>query len=270
VATTAEIALQKVSLLYNLSDKNLQAQGIIRTYANKHAAMDIGVGLISLAPGAGIPAIIGAIVLQSKVIYRPMAADLAAVYLRDTDSYTDRLGNVAGIATVGMEFAQEFAVEFLAEQTHELLVDAGLGALATLIPVAGAFVGATLDLLIAQMMTWRVGTMTAIYFQNGAEWIKDRKTTSGIAKELTGGLHVSAKDLLSGLGKAKERARTIRVDLDNIPLAVSEVKQSAVKNLLPLLRGFADKLPRPVVRESLIAMGIPPAIVDAAMHSFYA
>jgi hypothetical protein len=112
-----------------------------------------------LIPGAGIPAILGAIALQSNVIYRPMAKDLAAVYLRETDSYTDRLGGIASAATVGMEFVQEFALEFLAEHTKELLLEAGFGALATMIPFAGAVVDAGLDYLIAQMMTWRVGTM---------------------------------------------------------------------------------------------------------------
>jgi len=232
--------------------------------------MDVGVGVISLIPGAGIPAILGAITLQSKVIYKPMAADLAAVYLRETDSYTDRLGNIASAATVGMEFAQEFALEFLAEQTQELLLDAGLGALATFIPLVGAFVGAALDFLIAQMMTWRVGTMTSVYFQNGAEWVGSRKSTMEIAKELTGGLHVSFFDFISGMAAAREQARNVRVDLNEIPRRVPDVKQSAVRNIMPLIRGFADKLPRHVVRESLLAMGLPPFLVESALQEFYA
>jgi hypothetical protein len=265
MSSAAAVSLQKVSILYNVGDKNAQAQQIIKNYAQKHAIMDIGVGAISLIPGAGIPAIIGAIALQSEAIYKPMAAELAAVYLKETDAYTDRLGNIASLATVGMEFAQEFALEFLAEHAQELIMEAGLGALATLIPFAGAVVGATLDYLIAQMMTWRVGTMTSIYFQNGSEWVGNRKSTMLIAKELTGGLDVSVSQLMSNTA----RSRDVRVDLDEIPTRVPQVKESAIRNILPLLKGFADKLPRPVVRESLIAMGLSAIIVDAALHAYY-
>jgi hypothetical protein len=267
---SAALALQNVSILYNLTDKNARAEQIIKQYAAKHATMDIGVGLASLIPGAGIPAIIAAVALQSRVIYKPLAKDLAAVYLRDIDSYTDKLGHIAAGATVALEFSQEFALEFLAEQAQELLTEAGLGALATCIPFAGAVVGASLDYLIAQMMTWRVGTMTSIYFQNGAEWVQDRKSTMGIAKELTGGLHVTVTQLFSRRGSDNARSKEVRVDLDEIPTKVPKVMQASVRNILPLIKGFADKLPRPVVRESLLAMGLPAIIVDSALQAYYA
>jgi len=270
MSSSAAIALKNVSVLYNLSDKNAQAEKIIKDYAARHGAMDIGVGIISLAPGAAIPAIIGAIALQSNVIYKPMAQEIAGVYLRDTDFYTDRLGNIASVATVGMEFAQEFAIEFLTEHAQELLTEAGLGVVASCIPFAGAVIGATLDYLIAQMMTWRVGTMTSIYFQNGGQWIGNRKSTMCIAKELTGGLHVSVKEILAHRTRVQEEAKNVRVDLDSIPGRVSEVRQSAVRSIIPLLKGFAEKLPRASVRESLIAVGIPVIIVDAAMREYYA
>lgn len=265
MSSSAAVSLQRVSVLYNISDKNARAHQIVMNYASKHSIMDIGVGVISLIPGAGIPAIIGAISLQSEVIYKPMARDLAAVYLSETDTYTDRLGSVASVQTVGMEFAQQFALEFLAEQAQELVMEAGLGALATCIPLAGAAVGAALDFLIAQMMTWRVATMTSIYFQNGAQWIGSRKATMEIAKELTGGLHLSVADVLSQNARAKD----VRVDFDQIPGNIPQVTQSAVQNILPLLKGFANKLSRPAVRESLLAIGISAVIVDAAMLAYY-
>lgn len=267
--SSAALALQHASILYHLDDKNSQAQQIVRDYAAKHAVMDIGVGFVSLLPGAGIPAIIAAIAMQSDVIYKPMARDLAAVYLRETDAYTDRLGNIASGATVALEFGQEFAVEFLAEQAQELITEAGLGMLATAIPLAGAVVGATLDYLIAQMMTWRVGTMTAIYFQNGASWVGSRKSTMEIAKGLTGGLHVGVKELMSSSGRERVRAKEVQVDFDRIPNEIPEVKQSSVQTLVTLIKGFADKLPRPAVRASLIQMGLPDSMVDAALDAYY-
>lgn len=267
--SSATLALQHASILYHYADKNSQAEQIVRNYAAKHAAMDIGVGLVSLIPGAGIPAIIGSIALQSKVIYKPMAQDLARAYLRETDSYTDRLGHIASGTTVALEFGQEFAVEFLAEQAQELLMEAGLGAVATFIPFAGAVVGATLDYLIAQMMTWRVGTMTAIYFQNGGEWIGERKRTMEIAKRLTGGLHVSAGEMMSSAGRERVKAKDVRVDFDQIPSEVPQVKQSSVRSILTLIKGFANKLPRQSVRASLMEMELPAIIVDEAMDAYY-
>jgi hypothetical protein len=54
-------------------------------------------------------------------LYKPLAKDLVAVYLAETDSYTDKLGSIASVATVVLELAQEFAVEFSGEtgtRTH--------------------------------------------------------------------------------------------------------------------------------------------------------
>lgn len=266
---SAALALQHASILYHIDDKNSRAQQIVREYAKLHGVMDVGVGLVSLLPGAGIPAIISAIALQSSMIYKPMARDLAAVYLRETDSYTDHLGNIASGTTVALEFGQEFATEFLLEHAKELLTEAGLGMAATAIPFAGAAAGATLDWLIAQMMTWRVGTMTAIYFQNGAAWIGNRKSTMEVAKRLTGGLHVGVRELMSESGRERVRAKEVRVDFDRIPNDVPQVKQSSAQTLVTLIKGFADKLPRPAVKASLLQMGLPDSMVDAALNAYY-
>jgi len=109
-------------------------------------------------------------------------------------------------------------------------------------------------------------TLLAIYFQNGGEWVGSRQSTMEIAHQLTGGLDVSFSDLFS----EKQGTKDVRVDFDEIPLKVPQVMQSAVRNILPLLKGFADKLPRPVVRESLLGMGLSAIIVDAALHAYYA
>jgi hypothetical protein len=208
--------------------------------------MGIGVGLVSWIPGAAIPAILASIAIQRTQVYQPMAAQLATLYSTCADSYTNQLVNVASVSTTGIEFASEFALEFLADQAQELIWDAGLGFASTLIPFAGVAIGVGLDYAISQMMTWRVGTMTSIYFQNGGEWVGDRKQTLKIAKDLTG-------SITSIKGKSNS-ARDVRVDLNEIPLKVSKVRDSGVQSILPLLKGLADKLPRQVVRETLIAM----------------
>ena len=107
--------------------------------------------------------------------------------------------------------------------------------------------------------------MTSIYFQNGASWVGDRKSTMHIAKGLTGGLTVGVSDLLSGSAKQKR----VRVDFDTIPQKVPQVKRNAVGNIIVLLKGFAERMPRPLVRESLIAMGLSAVLVDSAMNAYY-
>jgi len=86
-----------------------------------------------------------------------------------------------------------------------------------------------------------------------------------IAKELTGGIHVSVTNLLSASERDKVKSKNVRVDLDEISNRVPQVRESSVRNILPIIKGFAAKLSRPIVRESLLAMGLPPNIVDAAL-----
>jgi hypothetical protein len=71
-------------------------------------------------------------------------------------------------------------------------------------------------------------------------------------EELTGGLHVSLGELLS----KSVRGRTLRVDLDQIPEKVPQVKDAGIRNVMPVIKGFADKLARALVSDSLIAMGL--------------
>jgi hypothetical protein len=273
IMSSAALELRHLSIISDIEDKNSRAEAIIRRYARKHALMDIGVGLVSLAPGAAIPAIIAAVALQSTEIYKPMANELASVYLANTDFYTDDLGNVASVATVALEFAQEFAIEFLAECAQELITEAGMGALATFIPIGGAFVAAGLDYIMAQMLTRRVGTMTAIYFQYGAQWVGSRKTTMAISKELTGGLMVSASEAYRA-GKALITRKAVpeantRINLDDIPARVPQVKKSGIDCLISYIADLADDLPKEKVRSRLIKRGFSPILIEDALARYY-
>ena len=260
------ISPQAGLLLCEMEQKNAKAHEVIRHYAKKHALMDITIGAISLIPGAAIPALVTAFATQTEVIYKPMARELAQIYIANTNAFTDRVAASGALITVAAEFAQEFAFEFLVEVLQELFMEIGFGALATMIPFAGAVVAGTLDYVIATMMTWRVGIMTAVYFQNGGSWIQDRKNTFEIAKDLTGGIHVGVTDLLSGSAKNKP----VRVNMNDIPRRVPQVLRSAVSNLAPVIKGMAKNMPRAAVRDSLIAMGIPALMVDPALQAFYA
>jgi hypothetical protein len=279
--SSATFDLQHMSMISDIDRKNADAQAIIRRYAKKHALMDIAVGAASLLPGAALPAIFAAITLQNEKIYRPMAEELAKVYLTETDSYTDQLGNVASVATVALEFAQEFAIGFLVECAQELIFEAGLSAVATFIPVGGAVVAAGLDYCIAQMLTWQVGTMSAIYFQNGATWIESRKNTMGIAKELSGGVTVgvsqvwkAGKTIISQINTPPERRQppesNVRVTLNDIPHKVAQVRRSGTQALYRYIQDLAEDMPKERVRQKLVNRGFASILIDAAMNEYYA
>jgi hypothetical protein len=263
--STGSTSLEKVAFLYNIEQKNARATKIIEGYASTNTKMNIGVGLASWLPFAALPAIAASLALQINVIYKPMAQELAEVYTANPDQYTDRLGMVASVTDTTATFASEFALEFLTDQAFDLVTEVGAGFLATFIPFAGMAAGAALDYLISQKLTWRVGTMSAIYFQNCGEWVGNRQKTLSIAKDLAGGLGRGMSQAFDSKGSADNR-----VNFNEIPSKVPEVLQTGVRNILPLIKAFADKLPRPLVREGLIAMGLSALIVDPALTAYYA
>lgn len=254
--------------LMRLADRNERAQEIVQNYARLHAGMDIAVGIAGLLPGAAIPAIIAAISAQSPLIYQPMARDLAAIYTIDDESLGDTIGQVRGIVKRGafetgvLDIASEFGQEFMMQIGHELLTEVGLGVLGSLcIPVLGGAIGAALDYLIANMMTWRVGTMVSIYYQNGGEWLVSRHTTYEQAKNLTGGLATSVGEILD----AKKRQRNVRVDLDSLRSQIPQVCEAqvrAVKGIIDMMRGAMSN---DQIREALSSKGIPVDIIQKAL-----
>ena len=216
-ASNYEILPPLTTTLMRLEDRNAKAQEIIQSYSRLHAGMDVAVGLAGLFPGAAIPALVAAIAAQSPIIYQPMARDLAAIYTVDESAVSEGIEQVRGVVrrvafqTGFLDIAAEFGTEFMMQISGELLTEAGLGVLGSLcIPVLGGAVGAALDYLIANIMTWRVGTMVSIYYQNGGEWLSSRHATFEMAKNFTGGLARSVDQILD----AKKRRQNVRVDLE--------------------------------------------------------
>lgn len=254
--------------LMRLADRNERAQKIVQDYARLHAGMDIAVGIAGLLPGAAIPAIIAAITAQSPLIYQPMARDLAAIYTIDDESLGDTIEQVRGIVKRGafetgvLDIASEFGQEFMMQIGHELLTEVGLGVVGSLcIPVLGGAVGAALDYLIANMMTWRVGTMVSIYYQNGGDWLVSRHATYEEAKNLTGGLATSVGEILD----AKKRQRNVRVDLDSLRSQIPQVCEAqvrAVKGIIDMMRGAMSN---DQIREALSNKGIPVDLIQKAL-----
>lgn len=251
--------------VYKLEERNRIATDFIRDYANRHTKMDIALGLISLAPGLVFPALAAAIAGQSKFIYQPMARDLARIYMAEPgklEEANDTIVHSGSIQTAICDVATDFGTEFMIQIATELLTEIGFGVVAAMcVPVIGAIVGAALDYLIATQMTWRVGTMVSIYFQNGGKWVENQKNTFELSKKLTGSMHVGVSDLLDG----KFKDHTPRTDLNDIRTEVSGARENLLRNVRGLVSMLRVVTGNDQVRDILKSQGIPIDLIREAL-----
>jgi hypothetical protein len=264
---TAQLGQPIGTTVLRLTERNLKAEKIITDYAKKHAGMDILIGIVGLVPGAPIPAIVGAVAAQGPLIYRPMASDLAAVYTVDCDALNEgiedikRLVNVEWVHTGVLDIASEFGQEFMMQIAHELVMEAGAGILASLcVPVLGGVVGAALDYLFANIMTWRVGTMVSMYYQNNAQWLGDRQATFERAKQLTGGIRPG---ILGILRQTKER---LHLDLNTLRDQIPEIAEAQVRALRPVADMMRSTMGAEQIGTALRGQGIPADLVHEALQ----
>lgn len=239
--------------IFNLSERNRQAEQVIRDYARGHATADIGIGILgTIIPGATIPALVASIAAQAPLVYQPMTKQLSTIYSAAPDKVTTRIVvEAAAVGGVG-DLAAEFGREFMGEIALELLGEAGMGAAASAIPFIGGIIAAGLDATIAATLTWRVGTMVAMYHQNGG-WIESRHTTYERAKKMVGGLSPATDG---------------RVNLDDISSKNQEVldKQMAViKELISMMLSVSAG--KEQIREALIARKLPQQLIDLAIKN---
>lgn len=240
--------------VFGLEDRNRAAHKVITSYAVKHAAMDVGIGLIGLTPipGAATAALIGAILAQAPLIYRPMTRELAVIYNSTPDSRTGEIitetVEMGALADVGVEFFKEIATDLIAE--------AAAGLALTAIPFIGGFLAAGLDATIAATLTWRVGTMVAAYYQNGGAWIGNRKNTYGIASEIVGSFSPKTDDR-ADLNDFARRNKTISEKHLNFALSMVEMLKNAA-------------LSKSQIRNALQSKQIPSWLIDQALNRAFA
>jgi hypothetical protein len=248
-------------VVFELEQRNARAQAIIAKYAKLHAGMDVAVGIFGLLPGLAIPALVGAIAAQAPVIYIPMAKEIAAVYLASPDDIKDGTQHIVLhglLQTSALDVASEFGTEFMMQIGFEIIAEAGLGVIGALaIPVMGGAVGAALDYLIATQMTWRVGTMVSIYYQNGGSWLGSQKDTYKRSKEMSGSFGKSIADIID----YKKSQQVPRVDLDSIRSDVPEVRQSQLRNLRMFVSLMKDSMSNDQIRASLTQRGVPADLI---------
>ena len=251
---------------YDLPERNRRAAETIQSYAVAHAGTDavIGLGGFLPIPGAAPASVVAALLVQIPM-YKSLARELSSIYQRPQDAITRRYlrGGItldsaltvsADVVGHGVsELAEQFGRAFLAEIGSELIREMATGFAMSFIPVIGGLVSTGLDVAVAATMTWRVGTMIAIYYQNGGRWVEDRKETYERSKDLTGGI-------------SPEMVR--RVDLDDIPHRVPEVHEhlveEAVRFIMNLRRANPD-VGVATLHEILRDNGFPDDVAEEAI-----
>lgn len=240
--------------VFGLEERNEAAHKVITTYAIKHAAMDVSIGIAGFLPipGAATAALIGAILLQAPLVYGPMTRELATIYNAAPDSQTSKIIT----ETVEMGALADVGIEFLKEIATDLISEAAAGLALTAIPFVGGLLAAGLDATIAATLTWRVGTMVAAYYQNGGTWIGNRKNTYQLASETVGSFSPKTTD---------------RANLDDFARynkTVSEKHLNFALSLVEMMKGAA--LQKDQIRAALKSKQIPPWLIEKALQQAFA
>ena len=248
----------KSGCVYNLQDRNQQAQKIIQKWAERHRLADVGIGLSGLLPipGAATAALIGAIAIQGPLIYAPMSKELAVLYKAEVDDHTKRLILDTVVEGAGYDVSIELGVEFMKEIATEIVGELVAGIAVTAIPFVGAIAAAFLDSMVAATLTWRVGTMVSAYYQNGEAWVGNRKET----------YHVAAKQVGSYSSKVEGRANLD--DLSRNNSTIREKQMATVMNFVRMMQKGACSAGQ--VREALVEGKVPPWILEAVMKKAFA
>jgi hypothetical protein len=248
LASYEEFELRK-RVVDNLEQRNRLARELIDSYGTKHALMDVGVGIVGLVPGLGIPAILASIGAQVPVIYQPLARELGYVYLAEGGALSS-LPSVMSYAPYALgefgldlaaDVAGEFGAEFIKEIAGELISAAGAGAASTFIPFVGAFIAAGLDYAIAKKMTNAVGRMVSIHYQCGRLRQFDRRRNYDLAR------------------RSDASPPDIRKAIPSVNDALIQTVYLDIKNMREL--DVADS----AIRANLRKRSVPDDIIDAAL-----
>ena len=87
--------------------------------------------------------------------------------------------------------------------------------------------------------------MVATYCQNGGRWVRDKKYTLELAKEMMAGVRFGLADLVARF--TGQNRQQLEIDLNSIPRRVPEVFENQVRNLRPVVSMILKALNQPQV-----------------------
>jgi hypothetical protein len=241
--------------IFGLQSRNRLAEKVIGNYAKNHRWLDVGVGVIGTfvpIPGASLAAMLACVAAQGPFFYKPMAKELGKIYLAPMDHHAERIVSEGMFEGAGWDIGNEFTASFLAEIAGEIISEMGWGAAAAAVPFIGGMIGATLDAFVATTMTWRVGTMVSVYYQNGGAWLGSRRESFEVAKDFVGKPSLKAEN---------------RVNLDEVAIHHKQIidrQLMTLKSVLldPLLQISPDE---EKIRSVLMGRHLSEELVEAAI-----
>jgi hypothetical protein len=245
--------------IYDFPTRNRLAVETIEWYAEKHAIADAALGLIGFVPIPGAAALaVGAALSLQVPMYQALARDLSNIYMAPHDDVSKGIIRRGMKLDVGLSIADflvdQLGMAFLKEISPELLSESGIGLAASFFPVFGGFIGIGLDVALAATMTWRVGVMVSMYFQNGKQWLDgSRHETYEASKEETGGLSPTIKD---------------RANLNTIPSKHKQPRQYQAKELatwIRSLRRMRFDITDDEIRKDLRNQGVPDQVIEDSL-----
>lgn len=240
--------------LQGITDKRLEVERLIESYATGAAVLNVGINLAGFipVPGAGVAAMAAAIVAQAPAVYQPMSREIAAIYQRRPGRAT--AGIVSGGAVeAGLQLAiVDIGTAFLQEIAMDIIQDIGFGAILAAIPLLGGFVASALDARIGHQMAWRVGYTVALYHENSGEWVGgSRAETYRYVKQAFADARRQ--------GKSKPGIP----DLANPKTPIGRRQQQTLHAMAAML--LEAGLTKADVRERLLAKGFEASVIDGAL-----
>ena len=243
----------RIAPFSDAAGKRRAVTAIIEDYARNHQAADVGITLAtSWLPAGGLIATAGTLAIQAPLVYQPMVREIGRTYLAGApDDEVRALVHDTAIEGAKWDLGVLFGVEFFEEILTELLREMGAGALLGIIPFIGSIAAAVLDAKVAATLTWRVGLMAAIYYENGCAWLVDRKTT-----------YERAHLLIHGLSAKTEG----RFDMSGVADTVDGVREQQRTLLRRYVETIKDAVGYDHLREVLdMQYQIEPALIDAVL-----
>lgn len=247
------------SHLLEAPSKSERAKDIIASYARKHVAMDVGLGLFNFfVPGTKVFTMVASLTAQIPTVFQPMIVDLAKVYSSVPTSYHDRIivqhAVFEGIAHL---LIHQVLLQAAGEIVGEVLQSNGLDFVLSHVPVFGIAAGLSLDATLAATITWRVGIVTSLYMQN------DQQFPGGSPKTL----YKEAKRLVGPLSsRITNRVNPL------VGYQLPEIKERSlahIHNCLNLLRAVSPQVSKEELRPILISQfSMPINLVDHALAAW--
>ena len=233
--------------------KRRAVTAIVEDYARNHQAADVGITLATCwLPAGGLMATAGALAIQAPLVYQPMVREIGRTYMAGApDDDMRALVHDTAIEGAQWDLGVLFGVGFFEEILTELLREMGVGALLGVIPFLGSIAAAVLDAKVAATLTWRVGLMAAIYYENGCAWLVDRKTT-----------YERTHLLIHGLSAKTEE----RFDMSRVADTVDGVREQQRTLLQRYVDTIKDAVGYDHLREVLdMRYAIDPELIEAVL-----